>query len=55
MHYVVFILIILAILIGPGLWVSAVMRRYHLPRNRYTRTGGETARAALPRCRSCTR
>ncbi|HEY5667030.1 MAG TPA: zinc metallopeptidase [Gammaproteobacteria bacterium] len=47
MHYVVFILIILAILIGPGLWVSAVMRRYHLPRNRYTRTGGETARALL--------
>ncbi len=47
MHYVVFILVILAIVIGPGLWVSAVMRRYHLPRNRYNRTGGETARALL--------
>ena len=37
----------LVIVIGPGLWVSAVMKRYHIPRNRYERTGGETARALL--------
>jgi Zn-dependent membrane protease YugP len=47
MHIVLFVLLILAIVIGPGLWVGAVMRRYHLPRNRYGRTGAETARALL--------
>ncbi|MGD8340299.1 MAG: zinc metallopeptidase [Gammaproteobacteria bacterium] len=47
MHIVLFVLLVLAIIIGPGLWVGAVMRRYHLPRDRYDRTGGETARALL--------
>lgn len=47
MHLVVFALIVLAVVIGPGLWVGAVMKRYSLPRNRYSRTGGETARALL--------
>lgn len=47
MHIVLFVLLILALVIGPGLWVSAVMRRYHLPSNRYARTGGDTARALL--------
>jgi hypothetical protein len=47
MHIVLIVVASLAIIIGPGLWVSAVMRRYHFPRNRYERTGGETARALL--------
>ena len=47
MHIVLLVVVALAIVIGPGLWVSAVMRRYHFPRNRYERTGGETARALL--------
>jgi uncharacterized protein len=47
MSIVVLVLVSLAIIIGPGLWVSAVMKRYHLPRNRYERTGGETARVLL--------
>lgn len=40
-------LVVLALVVGPGLWVQAVMRRYREPANRYARTGGETARALL--------
>lgn len=47
MHYVLIMLIVLAIIVGPGLWVGAVMKRYHFPKDRYPRTGGETARALL--------
>jgi len=47
MQYLVVIVLLLAIVVGPGLWVSAVMKRYHFPRDRYPRTGGETARALL--------
>jgi hypothetical protein len=47
MHLLVIGLLLLAVVVGPGLWVGAVMRRYHFPRNRYPRTGGETARALL--------
>lgn len=46
-HIVILIIGLLAIIIGPGLWVSAVMKRYHFPRERYGNTGGETARALL--------
>jgi len=44
---VLFILLLLVVIIGPGLWVNAVMQRYHRPRDRYDRTGGETARWLL--------
>jgi hypothetical protein len=47
MHIVLIIVASFLVIIGPGLWVGAVMRRYHFPRNRYERTGGETARALL--------
>jgi hypothetical protein len=47
MHLIVIVVILIAIVIGPGLWVGAVMKRYHHPRNRYARSGGETARALL--------
>jgi Zn-dependent membrane protease YugP len=47
MHLIVLLLLVVAIVVGPGLWVSAVMKRYHFPRNRYSRTGGETARQLL--------
>lgn len=47
MHFVVIGLVFLAVVIGPGLWVSAVMRRYHFPRDRYAMTGAETARKLL--------
>jgi Zn-dependent membrane protease YugP len=47
MHLLLIVIAGLAVIVGPGLWVSAVMKRYHYPRNRYARTGGETARLLL--------
>jgi Zn-dependent membrane protease YugP len=47
MHYLLIVLLLLTVIVGPGLWVSAVMKRYHFPRDRYPRTGGETARTLL--------
>jgi Zn-dependent membrane protease YugP len=47
MHLLFLAILLIAIIVGPGLWVSAVMKRYHFPRNRYGRTGGETARILL--------
>lgn len=47
MHIVILIVVFLAAIIGPGLWVSAVMKRYHFPRERYASTGGEAARQLL--------
>ena len=39
----------LALLVGPGIWVNAVMARYRVPGNRYANTGAETAQALLQR------
>ena len=47
MHFVILILVFIAVVIGPGLWVSAVMKRYHFPKNRYPKTGGQVARELL--------
>lgn len=47
MQLVVPILIVLAIVLGPGLWVQRVMRRYGEPRDRYDLTGAEMARRLL--------
>jgi Zn-dependent membrane protease YugP len=47
MHIVLLIIVLLIVVLGPGLWVGAVMQRYSLPKDRYGRTGGETARALL--------
>ena len=47
MHFVILILIVVGLVVGPGLWVSAVMKRYHHPKNRYAKTGGEVARELL--------
>ncbi|HJQ64170.1 MAG TPA: zinc metallopeptidase [Burkholderiales bacterium] len=41
------ILVLLALTVGPGLWVKAVMNRYREPAHRYARTGGQTARHLL--------
>jgi len=46
-HFLIPIVLVLALLIVPGLWVKAVMQRYQSPRNRYPRTGGQTARELL--------
>jgi uncharacterized protein len=47
MHVVVLILVLLAVIVGPAIWVNAVMARYRLPRDRYSKTGGELARELL--------
>lgn len=49
MHILIFILLLLTLLVGPGIWVNAVMARYRVPSNRYDKTGSETARALLDR------
>jgi Zn-dependent membrane protease YugP len=40
-------LALLALLLGPGLWVRAVMKRYSKPGDRYAVTGAEAARRLL--------
>ena len=47
MHIIVIVLALLALIIGPGLWVKAVMRRYQQPANRYPKTGSQVARELL--------
>ena len=47
MPWLVIILVLLALTVGPGLWVKAVMNRYREPAHRYARTGGQTARHLL--------
>ena len=47
MPFVFLILILLAVLLGPGLWIKAVMRRYSQPEDRYDQTGADVARQLL--------
>lgn len=47
MPFVILAVLVLALTVGPGLWVQAVMRRYREPANRYSRTGGQVARHLL--------
>jgi Zn-dependent membrane protease YugP len=47
MHIVVALAILLALVIGPGIWVKRVMERYSKPADRYPQTGGESARMLL--------
>ncbi|NND43758.1 MAG: zinc metallopeptidase [Xanthomonadales bacterium] len=47
MPWLILVLVILAVVFGPGLWVQRVMRRYSRPEDRYQGTGGELARHLL--------
>ena len=47
MHWVVLVVALIALIVGPGLWVKAVMQRYQHPANRYAKTGGQVARELL--------
>jgi len=47
MHIVIIVVLLLALVVGPGLWVKAILARYSVPKNRYTVTGGELARQLL--------
>ena len=49
MHILILIVAVLALFIGPGIWVNAVMARYRVPGNRYSNTGAETANQLLRR------
>jgi Zn-dependent membrane protease YugP len=46
-HLVIFALILFGLVVGPGIWVQAVMRRHREPANRYAKTGGQVARELL--------
>jgi hypothetical protein len=45
--FLIIAIVLLAFTVLPSLWVQAVMRRYREPANRYSRTGGQTARHLL--------
>lgn len=47
MHFIILVVLLLAVLIGPGIWIRAVMKRYARPVDRYDLTGAEVARTLL--------
>ena len=47
MPIVLTVLLVLALVFGPGWWVRKVMRRYSQPEDRYSGSGGELARYLL--------
>jgi len=47
MAYLIIILVLLATVLGPSLWVSRIMSRYSKPVDRYSNSGGEVARRLL--------
>jgi Zn-dependent membrane protease YugP len=46
-HFLILIIVFLALITGPGLWVKRTMARYQQPGDRYEQTGAETARRLL--------
>jgi len=46
-HLLIIVLLLIAVILGPGLWVKRVMARYSEPNDRYPGTGGELARHLL--------
>jgi hypothetical protein len=49
MPVLIIILLLVAVIVGPGLWVKQVLQRYSRPADRYEGTGGELARHMLDR------
>ena len=47
MPYLIIILLLLAVILGPSMWVSRIMSRYSKPADRYPNSGGEVARRIL--------
>jgi Zn-dependent membrane protease YugP len=47
MHLLVLIAILMALIVGPHIWVRRVMQRYSRPADRYGVSGAETARKLL--------
>ena len=40
MIFVIFVIVVLVVVFGPGLWVNRVLDRYSVPADRYSGTGG---------------
>ena len=49
MTIVVFIVVILVIVFGPGIWVSRILDKYSVPADRYSGSGSQLARLLLDR------
>ncbi len=49
MAIAIFVLLVLALVFGPGLWVRRVLERYSEPADRYSGTGAQLARHLLDR------
>ena len=49
MTIIVFLLLLAALVFGPGLWVQRVLQRYSEPADRYSGTGAQLARHLLDR------
>ena len=47
MPILILLLLIAAVIVGPGIWVKQVLKRYSQPADRYEGTGGELARHML--------
>ena len=47
MSVIFFLIIIVVVVFGPGLWVQRVLQRYSLPADRYSGTGAQLARHLL--------
>ena len=47
MAYVILIVFVIALILGPGIWVQRVLRKYSQPANRYAGTGASLARHLL--------
>jgi len=47
MPYLIIILLLLAAVLGPSMWVNRIMSRYSKPVDRYLNSGGEVARRLL--------
>jgi uncharacterized protein len=47
MPVIIFVLVMLVIVLGPGIWVKSIMARHNYPGDRYTKSGGELARELL--------
>ena len=47
MHFVILAAVVLALVLGPGVWVRRIMARYAKPEDRYHSTGGRVARQLL--------
>ena len=47
MHILVFMILLIALVVGPQIWVRRVMERYSSPEDRYDLSGGDAARKML--------